>query len=654
MNRITLASRDLPKLSRIALAVFDCVENIHCTNKHKLTDLICQAMGYRNRHDVDAELRVREPVLPEAGTITLHELQLTLARGLQRIVDKQSGGRQQLDLVEAFSHVLRADLEPLSIYKSTVEYLHTQLLLADADKTANPVLARAAARRNAEIEQCWTPYRERLKSDAFAPYQIAVRYDRSLGYSDDHRPLVRHWPTAVSLFRAVQAARTDRDIPFGLTLDDLHDPDGTAGLIPQVLMHYSVMKIEDFVVRERIPYHEVIWLFSDEGEYIGRVLRHTVHGAIVAGLLHTDEDVLEGKASVLINEPLTWIHQQHYQFLEARGTLPVFTLKAGYQPPKGIASLQDRPRVPVEHLVRIPGLSAGYLLINSGARVDEKAWDINGQRISIHPELSSQRAYEISYLECESWLDEPDLPELFRQPKSVVPDDLLRHEKVRSFLPDYAIELQERATYLFNTALDEYAQVVVEQLQRGELLPKLETDDDLAQAMEAQSFTHLYTSDEAGTGQQDLTIHAVAAALKAHDSNYERFGAYTLWRALGLCGPKQLSGEVPSNLPVMLAYLAGACAAETIIEPVSERVLHMAVGQWLAGLLPLQSIPAVINRFHEIQQKLTLQEERMAAVKAYVQEHKALERAANAHGMAYVYGKVPVSEPERLKRAKRH
>lgn len=528
MKRLPLATRDLKKLPSIARVIFDGTDH---RNIHKQVDLFCEADGYRNLHGVHAELKSRgEPKMPALGSITLHQILLTLAKGLQDVVYKHSGGKQSLNLPEAYLRVARANLEPLTIYKSTVEHLHTQRLLADVDKRELPeparTAARDAARRQAELEQCWTPDHARMVASGAGSYMIAVSHDPML---PPYTAKVQHWPTAKKLFNAALAVRTQRDLPPEVNILELLDPERKSLFRTQVVVQGRYMEIEDFVAQERIPYHEVIWLFSEEGEYIGRVLRNTVHGAIVAGLLHTDEDVVEGKSCLLVNQPLTRIHERRYELFETHGTLPVFTLKPGQQPPRSVMTLQDRPNVPVKDLVRVPNIHAGYLLMSNlgGTRVDEKVWQIQGWRIAAYPERATNLLWSVSYFETERWLEESDFPELFSDPQPVNLKVLNRGgtaDDPRTFLPTYATDLQDRATFLLNSVRN-------------------------------------------GRIDQDIL---------ANDS-----------------------------------------------------------------------------RFDEVERKLKAQAERIAAVKAYVQERKEMDQAAEEFGDVYLYGRVPVTEPESLKLVKR-
>lgn len=459
MNRLSLAERDIKKLRPIARAILDGIESIEgidLSNKHKQVDLLCQASGYRNLHDVQAEIkRNGDPVPPAPASISRYDLQMRLARGLQRIVHTLSDGNQTLNLIEALQRVARADLEPLTIYKSSVEYLHTQRLMTDASKRELPDLALAAARRQAEIEQCWTPDRDRLIESGAPPFMVAISYDPMLPTTT---ATVHHWQTAKTLYNAVLAATDDRDLPPEVSLKDLRNPERMSRFLEHVVVQGSNISIEDFVAQYRIPYHEVIWLFSEGGEYIGRVLRNTVHGGIVAGLLHTDEDVLEGKACLLLNEPLTRIHNRHYEFFEEHGTLPVFTLKPGLQSPRSVLTLQDRPQVDAKDLVRVPNIQAGYLLLSNvgGTRVHEKAWQIKGRSIYVYPERARNFMWSVSYYETERWLEESDFPELFRDPRPANHDDVSigTANKTRTFLPTYATDLQDRATFLLNSELN--------------------------------------------------------------------------------------------------------------------------------------------------------------------------------------------------------
>ncbi len=652
MNRLSLSLRDQKNLHTIALAMFNGVEGINPVNKHKLIDLFCQAAGYRNLHDVQAELRNGDPAMPALGSITLHDLRLVLARGLQRVVSKMSGDKRSLDLLKAYQQIVRADLEPLSIYKATVEHLHTQkLITTNAGRSVLTELARATARRQAEIERCWTPDRGQLSALGAPPYLLAISYDPALPTST---ATVHHWPTAKGLFSAALAATTDRDFAPTENAEKLDDPDYKSLFMERAVVQGTYMAIDDFVTHERIPYHEVMWLFSEEGEYIGRVLRHTVHGAVVAGLLHTDADVREGKSCLLLNKPLTLIHNRHYEFLEEHGTLPVFTLKKGYPKPPSVRTLQDRPLVPAEHLVRVPNIRAGYMLMSNlgGTRIDKKAWQINGRSIAVYPERASNRRWGVHYLETERWLEEADLPELFSEPKPVDHYDLGRigtANDPRTFLSTYNTGLQGRATLLLNSELNKYAKLAKEELLSGGLLNRIGADRDLALTMESQAETDYANSCRAEDIHHTQAIDSYASALKAYDQRFTTFGPYTIWHARNISGAGTDATAATETLPLTLTYLAGVSAAETSAKQVSTDILLYAVGRWLAGGIDLHDVPAIASQFEAVKHKLEAQAERVAAVKTYVQEVKELGQAAEAEGYAYLYGPVPVIEPENLK-----
>lgn len=506
MNHLPLASRDFKKLHSIAHAIFEGLEGIDLSHKHKLIELFCQISGYRNLHDVQSELKKGEPEMPIPGSISLYDLQLVLTHGLLRVYETLSESNYRLNIIEAFSRVMRSDLEPLSVFKSTVEHLHTQLHLAKVDTSLIPAISRAAARRQAENELCWTPEYEQVIACGGFRYQIAITYD------DAREPynaaVVHHWHSAVGLYKAIQTAKSDRHMPSDFKHQHLSEPEYRQQVLNHAVVHGSYLNIEYFVTWFRIPYHEIIWLFSGEGEYIGRALRHTVHGAIVNGLMHTDEDVTEGKCRLLLNIALTDIHNRYYDlddfkdkhivsrihrvlididpdaidnglmhtdedviegkcyplcdFSHFYDTLPVYILKQESQVPKSVASIQDRPFVDVKELVRLPNITAGYALMSNqgGSRSEEKVWHLNGRSIGVNPIYSSTRdIHYVSYLETECWLDESDLPTLFPNPKNAnnYRHEFMSHPKYpTSFLPRVATDFHDEAMYHMDSELDYY------------------------------------------------------------------------------------------------------------------------------------------------------------------------------------------------------
>lgn len=624
MKRIPYSARDLGRLQRIAQKLFAHVE--HADN-NTLDNLLATASGYQDYHDLRTQ--AAEFIPPAAKSCSRGEIQLRLALGI-----RQATG---LPLVPAFGQAGRAKLRGLSIDSATVERADEEF---NRNHPSGKALEGLTSRSTRER-------REELRAAGAPRFQLAVRHDATAFHMD----------ACVALYAAILHAK-DFSLLGEPEFSDCQTEDvARARFVREVLIPSSWRPVID-LLRDglEVANHRAIYLFADDGEYIGRAIQHTVHDGIIPKLFYTDEEVLAGFADLLTGRALFRETGRDKQTLgPVEGDAPVFTLKSGAVQPNAISDIHKTIRVPVEHLELVPGLKGGCIEVFP---VGYRNWSITGDTMRYTDE--DFRNTSFSYIETKPWLTEQDFPRLFPDYVLPVETDARKywinfHRKL--LLSKANKDFQDRCERVLRLRVSEAQDRLKAGAETGELLEKILRGPG-AVAMEALAESHFHSdylvdpqnveSESERIDEQARYNHRKQEHIKQLDSIVETladrlpelrsFGKYSLWfAATALFGQvddidaDEISySEVLSQLALLASFtIAGKP------EHVRDQMTDIAVSLWLDDQCALDELASVAIEFDEYHGLLEKQHRRLQAVMECIASE--LDRRELARNLGYLY-----------------
>lgn len=638
MTRPSLTIADLKQLKPIAKALVKNLPAFDTDNPDKLKEIGAKCLHFNDFNEAQ-KCAGKGPVAP-AGSISRASIQLYVAVGLSKLTG--------ISIVEAFFRARSAGLERLSFDLSTIERrLEDEAVVAA--RANGTTLSSAELHRLRHPLPKWHDQRARFVENGAPPFEITVRSSGA----------AFHWETMTAFFDAIQASNYKQDIidPVGWATDEVA---ATTSFIRNVLIPQCWVPIPQLIQGKlfQVPDHEVVYLFDEKGYYIGRAIRHTKHGSFMPRLLLTEEEVWNALSFVIRGSYLQG-GSSLTQWLTSppRYVLPVYTLKPGVEKPKPIHDPYENLYVPVEDLDLVPGVRGVSWTLSQPSREAPKAiWMIGGRSVYKTIKGFPSRAMP-NYYESEPWLREADLPGLFPHRLAAGADPLeeespfkLRFEQ-RSFLPEDALDVQERALRLLERTSMSAQSRVEAAVASGELAKKLEPEmlERVGSLTDQVLVAKLH---ELGTESQVRNIvGAFRSGVVDIDSQLDLFGPYSLWAALVVLN----SGSVPvSPLPdaiaskdvlVALATLQCAAVSGHDIEFCENQASTIAIAEWLDGVIRPAQVSRVAAEYQRYRHLLDAQAMRISSITHSVAEEDRRRTIAADHGFLYVGEEVPRAKP---------
>lgn len=582
--------------------------------------------GYPSSHAMHAEAG-KNP-LPAPGTISRMDIRLGLTKNLCEIAN--------VPFLPAFRAVGKAKLQILDVDQLTVEACnHPQL---DGALTPNRRIGSLIA--------------------AGAPA---------------YRPLVRKggsafdWPFLMSVSEALD--RTDGKIleDDPLVADCLTPEEAIERYLCEAVIPESWVTIDDLVSEGlEIPHHEVLTLFTKEGDYVGRVIHHAGLNAVIPKLFHTDEELAAGKVNFFNGR-----HDQNLclgriahrvdifgSWIEIRCDEPVYFSRTPVAGGLGVKKFSDRRTVDNTTLELLPGLRCG----SYGGR-----WTIDGEAALLHK--GDRAMFDQSYVPTITWASISDFPLLFPLDQNVssraVPSSWSDRFKQKVLLAPDTVEFQQRLSQKLRRDVAEAREILEDPAELPALLRMLldRVSVEQIESTAEQLDTSFYAvADGTRTDEERIEVlrlldqsnrsQLIAMLLK----NYpfiSQFGPVTHW--VIHCGSVVALAGTDSDLPPALAVLvelivlASASITGTQSAPLSLEAAILAVGRWAEGLASLEEVINLASEFKLYLDKAAYMEASVASIGAAVSKAIDSRDQARELGVAYVGERVTVRPSARAR-----
>lgn len=649
MNRIPFTVSDIKKLSNIGMRLFRGLTGFNPENADKTREHMARVTGWNDFHELKKGARDTLP-FPE-GSITRADIRLVVASGL--------GRHWGVPLLEGYLRASRSRLPSLSVDQLTIDRRREESTLG---QTGAPIVdeGKQTSQHARDGDQ------PRLLAQGAPSFDLAVWKD---GTAFD-------WNLFQELYEAIRSSRAGKVIvdPRGEYAPG--SPEAADTFLSEVLIPQSRIRLAQLIrAGLKVPNHEPILLFSEEGECMGKGIRHTAHGGLLMRLFLTEDEVCEGLSSVLQGYPLPGGSSLISQFFVLSGAAsPVFTLKPGVAEPKAEGKPFNTVRVPIEQLELLPGVKAGFLpgqmpmrdlsstspnLIRP-TRMTPGAWYLGGKHIRVSVDQWPKPTS--SYLESVEWCSEANFPVLFPDYRPTIQPparlDIPDQRELRNhvFLPEAAVDLQARAMSILERKVEIAHSWLKRAADAGVFANRCRAvikPDELEQMLVDSQLSQI------GKGGADFSTERseqVYSTLVARFPELARYGAVTLNAALSIHADGLNVADLSlSNIEVVyvlkgVVMLQALCSAGATIEAFHSSAIDVAMWEWVDHKISIDQVYQVATTIRGYAQRLNEQHARIQAIKSAVEEDASRRKEAYDHGYAYVGNPLRLNPPLDLPR----
>ncbi|AUZ47318.1 hypothetical protein [Pseudomonas orientalis] len=641
MNRIPFQKHDRSKFKDIAKSLFRGLGSIDpkkpfrdrdleakTQNPDSLRELFAKCLDYDDTHDLTT-CAGKYP-FPPPGTITRADIQLSVALGFSKLT--------KVSLLEAWERAGRAGLHRLSIDESSVEHQRGKQLEARLGQVTD------APEPPASTNVRWHTEQQRFFNNGAPSFELAVQPS---GHAF-------HWPSFINLYNAIRDSKLHRSIvdpneQFPVGSDEALDSFLSKQLIPQSWIPLEVYVKSGLEILD----HEVIWIFVESGECIGRAIRHKTHGGVLPRLYLTDAEVAEGISDVITGRYIQRGSSRDIPYIaNPKGNTPVFTLKPGASQPVGaINDPLKQPQVQTSDLMLIPRLLASGLGYQKVVGAPSVQWALDGEPVRKNADNPS--SLETTYYDTTRWLSENDMPELFpdyRADPNAGRKDFFadfREAPNRVFLPPKSIDFQKRAFSILDRKKKAAESLLQNAGKSGEFLAACKAELSSVE-MEKLGGVLLEASGNSALIQNADNVAALIA---------QRFPELSYYGPLAISGAifTHSLGEAFDDIYLDTLQLSDILAGLVMLHagyqtpapfPFFPRLpFTVAVSEWLSGVTDLNDIHQVATRLKGFVEALQTQKERINNIQAALERDKSLRRKALDHGYAYVGQVMPRAKP---------
>jgi hypothetical protein len=621
MYRPVLSAHDVKRqrplhITRTVLLHLASGEAVDANLVNQKTPLV---FGYPSSHAMHAEAG-KNP-LPAPGTISRMDIHLGLTKNLCEVAN--------VPFLPAFRAVGKAKLQILDIDQRTVEACDDH----QSGGTLKP------NRRIGSLIAAGAP-----------------------GY----RPLVRKggsafdWSFLMSVTEVLDM--TDGKILEGesLVADCLTPEEAIERYLCEAVITEAWVTIDDLVSEGlEIPHHEVLTLFTKDGDYVGRVIHHAGLNAVIPKLFYTDEELAAGKVNFFNGR-----HDQNLclgrlahkvdifvQWIHIRCDEPVYFSRTAVARGLSVKKFSDKPTVDNRTLELLPGLRCG----SSGGR-----WTIDGEVALLRK--GDRTMFDQGYVPTITWPSVSDFPLIFPLDQDIsskaAPGSWSDRFKQKVLLAPETVEFQQRLSQKLRRDLAEACEILEDPAELPALLCMLLDRVSIAQI-------------ESTAEQLEASVYAVACGTETDEERIEvlrlldqrtrseliatllknypfigQFGPTTHWviRCGSIMALAGADSDVPPALAVLveLIVLGSACLSGRPSAPLCLEAAIMAVGRWAEGLASLEEVINLASKFKLYQDKADYMEASVASIGAALSDAIDSREQARELGVAYVGERVSV------------
>lgn len=657
MYRLVLSALDVERkrprdVAAPLLRHFARGEEVDPEQINRKTPLI---FGYPNPHSMHAE--AGKTPLPEKGSITRADIQLALAKNLREVAN--------VPFASAFRAAGKAKLGILDVYKQTVEAREEELLEDLRSKNPGKRFVVDELHRIGHAPKP-NPLAAKLIAAGAPGYSLLIRRD---GMAFD-------WSALMAVYAAI--CKNGGQVLEGEPL--VADCTSSAEAIDRYLREVLVPEAWEYIydlVRDglEVPGHDVLALFTQEGQYIGRVIRSQGLG-VIPKLYYTDEELIDGKVNILVGHAQQALRVVNLgpgivnSFSEVHCSEPVFMASHYRSKQLSIADHATTHAIDPRELKLLPGVRCGSA---SSGGVARPLYAIDGEVVRVRPEDKS--IYDQHYLMGENWHLESDFPLLFPVTQIGAPENEpspgTRSERLtpKLMLPPEVVEFQGRVKRLSRRETADALRVLEDPAELDALLQLLHayvTPALIEETAEALFASAYYEPDEyfeidveeeqprlrdEWSGDLEL-LPKLIEAMQVRFPFLSRYGQNTHWAILR-AWTDDLAGISVDDLGVadvlvQLVLLASGSVSGKVPEWFEKTPSLTAVGRWAEGRIALSDVISVAAEFESYEKKLFSQTLHIKAIRSALADEDDRRERSRELGVAYAGDRIVVRPSDRV------
>lgn len=656
MHHFVLSSLDVERKRplHIAGAILRHIAHGEDVDPHQINQKAHLLFGYPSAHAMHAE--AGKTPLPVPSSLTRSEIRLWLTKNLREIAN--------VSFLDACRAVWKAKTRILDIDRRTVEACQEALLAELQGKPpVKPIMLDEHHKFGEPLKP--SPRTAELIAAGAPGYTLIVHRD---GRAFD-------WHFLMSVYEAVcECAGTVLE-GDPVVADCASPEEAIERFLREVLVPDAWMSIYDLVSDGLVvPGYEVLPLYTEKGEYIGRVIHNIGLGAVVPKLFYTDEEVVQGMVNLFVGNAMQELKMAKIggilnPYFDVHCDEPVYVSRLPSARGLCIKDLQSEHTVEPGSLELLPGLRCGMLNVTGRSK---KPWAIDGAQVVLNP--SDRPLFQQSYVLTEPWAKESDFPLLFTDVQVAAAEVSSRRDVWSKLAPQILLplntpEFQERLTQKLRRDVEEARDLLRDPAELKAILQILldsssvEQIEHSAHMLEEPEYAVPAETAEADAEDERQRLNelrrkdqkALPEIVKSMQERYPfmiQFGPLTNWAVLRTSAG-DLEHVVVDDLSVEevlaeLVLLASASTAGKRPTRFETSSAALAVARWAEGRVGLSEVIDVAAEFAAYESRAKRQGLKIQTVSATLaQEFKRRERAREL-GVAYLGERVTVRPSERV------
>ena len=589
--------------------------------------------------------------MPAACTLTRMHIRLHLTKAFCEVT--------KVPFLQGFRAIGHSKLHILDIDRQTVEACAE---VAQAEEARKREEAGIVIDEDGPDELLWnSPQIGKLISAGAPGYRLIVRVNGS-GFD---------WRFFIDVSEAINKT-AGKDLEGApLVADCGTSAEAIDRYLSEVALPESWIPIERLVNEGlEIPHHQVLTLYSRDGQYVGRAIHHTGLDAVLPLCPYTDEELARAKVNFFRglhgeNIGLGRISIGTRPFVMSntiKCDQPVFYSEVAASCLR-VKDYTESHSVDPSTLVLLPGLRCG----SSGIR-----WAIDGKRAFLRAGDSSKLG--LSYVPTGKWPTVRDFPLLFpldqTSPDTTVVDSWSDRFRETLLLPPEVLELQKRVTQKISRDASEVRQILSDPDELSALVQLLLNSTSVAQIEKtAELLEASYCDAEDLKSKSDVEDQELRVANESQGVPIGRPRGRAAWQKnypfISQFGPatqrvlrretlNALDDSGDGNLPVEVAILVEmivlASASAASVPAVQFRFVPalLAVGKWAEGHVSLEEVLDLASVYSDYYAKAERLEAKVALVGAAVFAAVDCRERARELKVAYAGERVIVRPSARV------
>ncbi|HGM8087287.1 TPA: hypothetical protein ACKP9S_003658 [Pseudomonas aeruginosa] len=656
MHHFVLSSLDVERKRplHIAGAILRHIAHGEDVDPHQINQKAHLLFGYPSAHAMHAEAG-RTP-LPEPSSLTRNEIRLGLTKNLREIAN--------VPFLDAYRAVWKAKTRILDIDRRTVDACQEALLAELQGKNpVKPIMIDEHHKFGEALKP--NPRTGELIAAGAPGYTLIVHRD---GRAFD-------WHFLMSVYEAVRESAGTVLEGDPVVADCASPEEALDRYLREVMVPEAWMSIYDLVSDGLVvPGYEVLPLYTEKGQYIGRVIHNVGLCAVVPKLFYTDEEVVQGMVNLFVGKAMQELKMAKIggilnPYIDVHCDEPVYVSRLPSVHGLRIKDLQTEHTVEPDSLELLPGLRCGLLNVSGHSK---QPWAIDGALVVLNP--SDRPLFQQSYVLTEAWAKERDFPLLFTDVQVEAAEVSSRREvwsklDPQVLLPLNTPEFQERLTQKLRRDVEEardllrdpaelqaILQILLESssVEQIELSARMLDDSEYAvpaETAEADAEDERQRLNELRRKDQE-TLPEIVKSMQGRFPFLIQFGPFTNWSVLR-ASAGDLEHFVVDDLSVdevlaELVLLAGASIAGKPPTRFGTSPTALAVARWAEGRAGLSEVTDVAAEFAAYESKAKRQELKIQTVSATLAQEFKRRELARELGVAYLGERVTVRPSGRV------